>query len=378
MRRNSTEAGPARQDDVQAGRREFLASAAVGAAALAGSSLSWAAQPAVTTDALRRRLGPLEVSSLGLGCMVLSGVYGPPRERRDMIALARAAAERGVTMFDTAEAYGPYVNEELVGEALAPFRGKVIIATKFGWNLGRDGDPKRRVNSRPELIRQVTENSLRKLKVDAIDLLYQHRVDPQVPIEDVAGTVRDLVKEGKVKHFGMSEASAATIRRAHAVQPVAVLQSEYSLLWRGPEAEILPTCQELGIGFVPFTPLGAGFLTGTIDDSTRFIPGDYRHSVPRLAPAARHANLAVVNLAREWARRKEATVAQISLAWLMAQQPWIVPIPGTTQLAHLEENLGARGVVFSDAELRAFNAALARIEVQGARLSEASLQLTGI
>jgi aryl-alcohol dehydrogenase-like predicted oxidoreductase len=367
----------------EAGRRDFLVKAAIGAASLttavAAGPLSWAAaQSSTGRDTARRKLGPLEVSPLGLGCMVLSGVYGLPRDRREMIALARGAVERGVTFFDTAEAYGPHVNEELVGEALAPFRDQVIIATKFGWNLGRDGNPKRRVNSRPELIRQVTEHSLRKLKVDAIDLLYQHRVDPQVPIEDVAGTVKDLIREGKVKHFGMSEASAATLRRAHAVQRVAVLQSEYSLLWRGPEAEVLPVCEELGIGFVPFTPLGAGFLAGTIDADTRFPAGDYRHSVPRLAQDARRANLAVVALAREWARRKEATVAQVSLAWLMAQKPWIVPIPGTTQLAHLEENLGARKLVFSAAELQAFNAELARIKVQGARLSASSLQLTGI
>lgn len=359
-------------------RREFLATSGGVAASLYGLPAMPAMPAMATGNAVTRSLGGLQVSPLGLGCMVLSGVYGPPRDRQQMIALARQAVERGVTFFDTAEAYGPFVNEELVGDALAPFRGKVVIATKFGWNLGRDADPKRRVNSRPELIRQVTETSLRKLKVDAIDLLYQHRVDPQVPIEDVAGTVKDLIREGKVKHFGMSEASAETIRRAHAVQKVSAVQSEYSLLWRGPEAEVLPTCEALGIGFVPFTPLGAGFLAGTIDDSTQFIPGDYRHSVPRLAPAARHANLAVVALARQWGQRKGATVAQISLGWLLAQKPWIVPIPGTTQLTHLDENLGANAVRFTATELREFNAALERITVQGARLSPASLQLTGL
>lgn len=364
------------------GRRDFLAAGAGIAASMCWSQNALAMAVGSGDSALPatqpRSLGGLSVAPIGLGCMVLSGVYGPPRDRQEMIALARKAVERGVTYFDTAEAYGPYINEELVGEALAPFRGQVVIATKFGWNLGRDVDPQRRVNSRPELIRKVTETSLRKLKVEAIDLLYQHRVDPQVPIEDVAGTVGDLIREGKVKHFGMSEASANTIRRAHAVQKVSAVQSEYSLLWRGPEAEILPTCEQLGIGFVPFTPLGAGFLSGTIDDSTQFLPGDYRHSVPRLAPAARHHNLAVVALARQWAQRKGATVAQISLAWLLAQKSWIVPIPGTTQLAHLDENLGANTVHFTRAELQEFTAALSQLTVQGARLSQASLQLTGI
>jgi aryl-alcohol dehydrogenase-like predicted oxidoreductase len=308
--------------------------------------------------------------------MVLNGVYSPPKDRQAMIAVIRAAVERGVTFFDTAEAYGPFVNEELVGEALTPMRDQVVIATKFGWNLNRE--PGRTMNSRPEVIRTVVEASLRRLKLDTIDLLYQHRVDPDVPIEEVAGTVKDLIAEGKARHFGMSEASAKTIRRAHAVQPVTAVQSEYSLLWRGPEAEVLPTCEELGIGFVPFTPLGAGFLTGIIDENTQFAKGDYRNSVPRLALEVRRSNLAVVALAREWAQRKSATPAQISLAWLMAQKPWIVPIPGTTQVSHLEENLGATNVSFTDEELQAFNTALSDIKVQGARLSERSLSLTGL
>ena len=292
-----------------------------------------------------------------------------------MIAVARAAFDQGVTFFDTAEAY-PNGNEDLVGEAIAPFRKQVAVATKFGWNLGRE--PNRTVNSRPEVIRAVAEASLTRLRTDVIDLFYQHRVDPQVPIEDVAGTVRDLISEGKVRHFGMCEASAATIRRAHAVQPVAAVQSEYSLLWRGPEAEVLPTCEELGIGFVPFTPLGAGFLAGAIDESTRFGPDDARNRVPRLEPTARHANLAVVALARDWARRKDATPAQVSLAWLTAQKPWIVPIPGTTQISHLSDNLGASAVTFSADELKAFNDALMHIPVQGARLAPAALALTGL
>ncbi|WP_201798632.1 aldo/keto reductase [Xanthomonas euroxanthea] len=322
-----------------------------------------------------RRLGALEVSALGLGGMVLTGVYGQPKDRKSMIKLVHAAFDQGVTMFDTAEAY-PNDNEALIGEAIAPFRGDVKVVTKFGWNLGRE--PNRTVNSRPEVIRAVAEASLKKLRTDVIDLFYQHRVDPAVPIEDVAGTVKDLIAEGKVLHFGMSEASAATIRRAHTVQPVSAVQSEYSLLWRGPEAEVLPLCEELGIGFVPFTPLGAGFLAGAIDDSTQFGGDDLRNRIPRLMEPARHANLAVVMLAREWAQRKGATVAQISLAWLMAQRPWIVPIPGTTQLAHLKENVGAAAVQFTPLELSEFNTALSKIQVQGARLSPASLALTGL
>jgi aryl-alcohol dehydrogenase-like predicted oxidoreductase len=323
----------------------------------------------------RRKLGPLEVSALGLGGMVLSGAYGPPRDPAAMIALARSAFDQGVTMFDTAEAY-PGGNEALIGEAIAPFRQKVVVVDKFGWNMNRE--PNRVVNSRPEVIRAVCEQSLTRLKTDVIDLFYQHRVDPQVPIEDVAGTVGDLIREGKVRAFGMSEASAATIRRAHAVQPVAAVQSEYSLLWRGPEAEILPTCAELGIGFVPFTPLGAGFLAGAITNDTVFAKDDLRGRIPRLQQPARRANMQILALAQQWARRKNATAAQISLAWLMAQHPWIVPIPGTTQAAHLHENLGAASVSFTPAELQAFTAALSTLHVEGARLSPASLALTGL
>jgi aryl-alcohol dehydrogenase-like predicted oxidoreductase len=278
-------------------------------------------------------------------------------------------------MFDTAEAY-PTGNEDLIGEAIAPFRQQVTVVDKFGWNMGRE--PNRTVNSRPEVIRAVAEQSLKRLRTDVIDLFYQHRVDPQVPIEDVAGTVRDLIKEGKVRHFGMSEAGAATIRRAHAVQPVSAIQSEYSLLWRGPEAEILPLCEELGIGFVPFTPLGAGFLAGAIDNDKVFGADDLRGRIPRLQQPDRRANMTVVTLVREWATRKQASPAQISLAWLLAQKPWIVPIPGTTQPSHLRDNLGATAVTFTPDELTAFTASLSRIEVQGARLSPASLALTGL
>ncbi|NJB77640.1 aryl-alcohol dehydrogenase-like predicted oxidoreductase [Xanthomonas sp. 3376] len=359
-------------------RRILAAGMAVAACGLVPAAIATPRKqmtPAPTGGLGTRRLGALEVSALGLGGMVLTGVYGPPKDRKSMIKLVHAAFDQGVTMFDTAEAY-PNDNEALIGEAIAPFRGDVKVVTKFGWNLGRE--PNRTVNSRPEVIRAVAEASLKKLRTDVIDLFYQHRVDPAVPIEDVAGTVKDLIAEGKVLHFGMSEASAATIRRAHTVQPVSAVQSEYSLLWRGPEAEVLPLCEELGIGFVPFTPLGAGFLAGAIDDSTQFGGDDLRNRIPRLMEPARHANLAVVMLAREWAQRKGATVAQISLAWLMAQRPWIVPIPGTTQLAHLKENVGAAAVQFTPLELSEFNTALSKIQVQGARLSPASLALTGL
>jgi len=328
----------------------------------------------------KRRIGngKLEVSALGLGCMNMTGVYGPPQDRSDMIALLRKAVELGVTMFDTAEIYGPFTNEELLGEALAPFLDDIVIATKFGWDIDPvTGERLGGVNSRPDHIRVVVEASLKRLRVDAIDLLYQHRVDPAVPIDDVAGTVKDLIEEGKVRHFGLSEAAAQTIRRAHAVLPVTAVQSEYSLWYRGPEVEILPTLEELGIGFVPFSPLGAGFLTGKIDASTSFGNSDYRRNVPRFAPEVRDANLALVALIRIVAERKQATPAQIALAWLLAQKPWIVPIPGTTKLDRLMENLGSVEILLDEADLREIAAAVAKLDLRGARLAEASLALTG-
>ncbi len=312
----------------------------------------------------KRALGKsgLEVSSIGYGAMGLSHGYGPATDRQQAVTLVRAAFERGVTFFDTAEAYGPFANEELIGEALAPVRSRVVIATKFGMKLGTNA-----MDSRPEHIREVAEASLRRLRVDTIDLLYQHRVDPDVPIEDVAGTVKELIREGKVKHFGMSEAGVKTIRRAHAVQPVAAVQSEYSLWWRKPEEELLPTLEELGIGFVPFSPLGKGFLTGKIDEKTTFEKNDFRNIVPRFTPEARKANQALVELLGEVAKRKEATPAQIALAWLLAQKPWIVPIPGTTKLHRLEENLGAAKVELSPDDLRDIGAAASRITIHGNR-----------
>jgi aryl-alcohol dehydrogenase-like predicted oxidoreductase len=329
----------------------------------------------------KRKLGNsgLEVSALGLGCMGLSHAYGQPVDKQTGIALIRAAVQRGVTFFDTAEAYGPFTNEELVGEALAPFRSQVVIATKFGFDI----DPKTGargggINSRPEHIKTVVEASLKRLRTEVIDLLYQHRVDPNVPIEHVAETVKDLIREGKVKHFGLSEAGAKTIRRAHVVQPVAAVQSEYSLWWRGPEGEILPTLEELGIGFVPFSPLGAGFLTGAIDRTTRFDSSDFRASVPRFAPEALKANVVLVDLLRAVAKRKGATPAQIALAWLLAQKPWIVPIPGTTKLARLEENLGAVVVEMTADDLREIDTAASKITVKGERLPEAALKMTGL
>jgi len=316
----------------------------------------------------------LEVSAIGYGAMGLSHGYGPPVDRREAVALIRAAVERGVNFFDTAEVYGPYTNEELLGETLAPFRGEVIIATKFGLGVDepcRHGGP----DSRPERIRQSAEQSLRRLRVEAIDLYYQHRVDPNVPIEDVAGTVRDLIAEGKVRHFGLSEAGARTIRRAHAVQPVTAVESEYSLWWREPEESILPTLDELGIGFVPFSPLGRGFLTGRIDATRTFDSTDFRSSVPRFEPANLKANQALVAALKDIAAKKQATPAQIALAWVLAQKPWIVPIPGTTKLPRLEENLGAVDVVLTGDDLREIDDALARIPVQGHRYSEASQQM---
>jgi aryl-alcohol dehydrogenase-like predicted oxidoreductase len=318
--------------------------------------------------------GGLEVSTLGLGCMGLSFGLGPAVLRRDAIALIRAAVERGVTFFDTAQAYGPFTNEELVGEALAPFRGQVVIATKFGFSFD-DSGKQTGLDSHPEYIRRMTEGSLKRLRVETVDLLYQHRVDPDVPIEDVAGTVKELIAEGKVKHFGLSEAGVRTIRRAHAVQQVTALQSEYSLWWREPEAEILPLVEELGIGFVPFSPLGKGFLTGKIDETTTFDSSDFRNTVPRFAPENRKANQAVVDLAASIAARKGATPAQLALAWVLAQRPWIVPIPGTTKLHRLEENLGAVEVGLTPDDLREIDAAASRITVHGHRYSEGSQKM---
>jgi aryl-alcohol dehydrogenase-like predicted oxidoreductase len=328
----------------------------------------------------KRKLGNsnLEVSALGLGCMGMTFSYKPFPEKKDSIALIRAAVERGVTFFDTAEVYGPFNNEELVGEALEPFRGKVVIATKFGFDINPDGThgPKG-LDSSPARIRQVAEASLKRLKIDVIDLFYQHRVDPNVPIEDTADAVKELIQQGKVKHFGMSEAGAKTIRRAHAVQPVTALQSEYSLWWRKPEEEIIPTLEELGIGFVPFSPLGKGFLTGKIDESTTFDPTDFRSTVPRFTPEARKANQAVVDLLGSIAAQKKATPAQIALAWLLAQKPWIVPIPGTTKLHRLEENIGAVAIELTADDLQQIESAASKITVEGARYPEKLEQMTG-
>lgn len=319
-----------------------------------------------------RRLGQggLAVSSIGLGCMGLSSGYGPPTEKKTAVALLRAAVERGVTLFDSAEVYGPFTNEELLGEALAPVRSQVVIATKFGFAIDAASGKQQGLDSRPAHIRQVAEASLKRLRTDVIDLFYQHRVDPNVPIEDVAGAVKDLIAQGKVRHFGLSEAGASTIRRAHAVQPVTALQSEYSLWWREPEAEILPTLQQLGIGFVPFSPLGRGFLTGAMDENTSFESGDFRSGIPRFSVEARKANQAVVDLLGSIAAQKQATRAQIAIAWLLAQQPWIVPIPGTTKVRRLEENLAAATVELSAGEIDSISAAAAQIPVQGARYPE--------
>jgi len=327
----------------------------------------------------KRKLGNsgLEVSAIGLGCMGLSFGYGPAVEKQAGIALIRAAAERGVTFFDTAEVYGPFTNEELVGEALAPFRGKVVIATKFGFKLDPKTGQQQGLDSRPQTIKAVAEASLKRLKVDSIDLFYQHRVDPEVPIEDVAGAVKDLIRQGKVKHFGLSEAGVQTIRRAHAVQPVTALQSEYSLWWREPEQDVLPTLEELGIGFVPFSPLGKGFLTGAIDEKTTFDKSDFRNVVPRFSAEARKANQALVDLLQEIAARKKVTSAQIALAWLLTRKPWIVPIPGTTKLHRLEENIGAANVALNAGDLRDIEAALAKVAVQGARYPEHLQKLVG-
>ena len=327
----------------------------------------------------KRKLGRtnLEVSAIGLGCMGMSFGYGPPKDKRQMISVIRAAVERGVTFFDTAEVYGPFTNEELVGEALAPFRKEVVIATKFGFQLNPASGKQIGLDSRPEHIREVAEASLKRLKVDAIDLFYQHRVDLDVPIEDVAGAVKKLIQEGKVRHFGLSEAGAKTIRRAHAVQPVTAVQSEYSLWTRGPEKEVLPTLEELGIGFVPYSPLGKGFLTGKMNQDTKFEGSDFRNILPRFTPEALKANQTLVGLLAKTAERKKATPAQIALAWLLAQKPWIVPIPGTTKLARLEENIGAAGVELTSEDLREIDGAASKIAVQGARYPEHIEQMTG-
>jgi aryl-alcohol dehydrogenase-like predicted oxidoreductase len=330
----------------------------------------------------KRKLGKsnLEVSAIGLGCMGMSFSYGPPKDKQEMTSLLHAAVERGITFFDTAEVYGPFLNEELVGEALAPFRGKVVIATKFGFDLSgsdnRPGAPG--VNSRPEHIKQAVEGSLKRLKVETIDLLYQHRVDPNVPIEDVAGAVKQLIQAGKVKHFGLSEAGAQTIRRAHAVQPVTALQSEYSLWTRTPEKEVIPTLEELGIGFVPYSPLGKGFLTGKMNENTTFDSSDFRSGLPRFTQEALKANQALIELLGSIAKRKKATPAQIALAWLLAQKPWVVPIPGTTKLNRLEENLGAAAVELTPGDLREIDSATSKIKVEGARYPERLEKMTGL
>jgi len=324
----------------------------------------------------KRKLGNLEVSALGFGCMGLSYGYGPAIEKQQAIAVIRTAVERGVTFFDTAEAYGPFVNEELVGEALAPHRRDVVIATKFGFDIAPDGQRRGGLNSKPEHIKQVAEASLKRLKTDVIDLLYQHRVDPDVPIEDVAGAVKDLIRVGKVKHFGLSEAGADTIRRAHGVQPVTAVQSEYSIWTRDPEPDVLPICDQLGIGFVPWSPLGQGFLTGKIDASTKFDSSDFRAVFPRFTEEARNANFAVVDLLKRIAQQRNATAAQIALAWLLAQKPWIVPIPGTTKVHRLEENIGSASLELTPDDLDEINAAASRIPIQGERLPESILKMS--
>ena len=330
----------------------------------------------------KRKLGKsnLEVSTLGLGCMGMSFSYAPPfPDKQEMISLLRTAVERGVTFFDTAEVYGPFTNEELVGEALSPLRDQVVIATKFGFNLNLDGSPGwQGLNSRPERIKQVAEASLKRLRTDVIDLFYQHRVDPEVPIEDVAGAVKELIQEGKVKHFGLSEAGVGTIRRAHAVQPVTALQNEYSLWWRKPEAEVIPTLEELGIGMVPYSPLGKGFLTGKMDESTELKSGDFRATLPRFTPEARKANQAVVDLLTNIGKQKEATPAQIALAWLLAQKPWMAPIPGTTKLHRLDENIGAASVELTSDDLRQIDEAASKIKVEGDRYPEHIEKMTGL
>lgn len=363
-------------------RRQLLRStAALGfAAPLLASSAMAAAAPARLEKKDRRQLGKLEVSSIGLGCMQMAGpVYGVQVDRNDMVALARGAVDLGVTFFDTAEAYGPYKSEDILGEALQSVRNQVVIGTKFGFDIDPDtGQRRPGLNSQPDHIKRVVEGMLKRLRTDRIDLLYQHRVDPNVPIEDVAGAVRDLIKAGKVRYYGLSEAGIQTIRRAHAVHPLTAVQSEYSLFWREPETELLPTLEELGIGFVPFSPLGAGFLTGKIDENTKFEQNDFRASVPRFSPEAIKANYALVDVIKGVAIRKDASPAQVAIAWVLAQKPWIVPIPGTTKLRNLESNVGAARVSFTSDELRELNAAGAAVKIEGDRLPKRALDMTGV
>ena len=379
------------QPTVHARRRFLIGAAGVAAAGIAAgctapqqdsrdSSQRDNTLTSATTVTGRRKLGSLEVSSIGLGCQTMPGLlYGPVTSRADMVTLIRTAADQGVTFFDTAEVYGPLESERIVGEALQPVRDEVVIASKFGFDVDpQTGQRRGGPNSRPDHIRQVVDRMLQRLRTDRIDLLYQHRVDPTVPIEDVAGTVKDLIAQGKARHFGLSEPGLQTIRRAHAVQPLTAIQNEYSMLWRGPENQVLPLCAELGIGFVPWAPLGMGFTTGTITPFTRFAEGDFRAQVPRNSPENLAANMPLVQLISEWAVRKGATPAQISLAWLMAQHPWIVPIPSTTRTAHLAENLGAEEVTFSNDELRELNTALAAITIHGERLQPAALAQAGV
>jgi aryl-alcohol dehydrogenase-like predicted oxidoreductase len=366
-------------------RRKFLASAAGLTAASIGAPRLYSvdgdkSSSRVHTVSSRRKLGKLEVSSVGLGCQDMTGTYyATAPSRPDMIKLIRTAYEHGVTFFDAAEAYGPFEIERILGEGLAPFRDKVAVTSKFGWNIDQEtGKRLPGLNSRPDHIRVVVDGMLKRLKTDRIDLLYQHRVDPKVPIEDVAGTVKDLISKGKVLHFGLSEMGPKTLRRAHAEQPVTAVQNEHSLLWRGSEAEIIPICEELGIGFVCWSPLGMGFLTGTIDETTRFAKNDFRATVPRFSPENLAANMPLVELLRKWAKRKEATPGQIALAWLMAQKPWIVPIPGTTKMPHLLENAGAAAVAFTPAEFAELNASLSGIKIHGLRLPQQVLEFSGV
>jgi len=374
------------EERIHSKRREFMrsatslciAAAVTGTRADAATSVRTSKGGLTMTD--RRKLGALQVSSIGLGCMQMgSPVYGGQVDRKEMIALARGAVDLGITFFDTAEAYGPFTSEDILGEALQGVRDKVVLATKFGWNIDAEtGQRLPGLNSRPEHIKRAAEGMLRRLRTDRIDLLYQHRVDPQVPIEDVAGAVGELMKAGKVGHFGLSEAGVQTIRRAHATVPLAAVQSEYSLFWRGPEDELLPALEELGIGFVPFSPLGAGFLTGSIDQNTKFEQNDFRNAVPRFSAEARKANLALVDIVKKVATSKGVSPAQIALAWVLAQKPWIVPIPGTSKLRHLESNVGAARVTFSPDELRELNAAAAAVKIQGDRLPKGALDMTGV